>query len=60
MCLAGDKVGVTSTETARLVSRGKRWSEDVAQLRPYIGWFDEVAQVYDIPVCDDDRIAKKC
>jgi len=58
MCLAGDKVGVTSTETARLVARGKRLADDVAQLRPYINWLDEVAEYFELPAPDDNRGAK--
>ncbi|MEE9314771.1 MAG: phosphotransferase [Rhizobiaceae bacterium] len=50
-CLAGDKVGVTESETSRLISRGKRLANDVPQLRPYIAWFDEIAAYFDIPTC---------
>ncbi len=57
-CLAGDKIGVTPTETARLVERGKRLAEDVPQLRPYVNWFNEVADHFDIPSCDNGKAAE--
>ena len=45
-CLEGDKVGVTETETKRLVDRARRWADGVAEWKPILPWLDDVAAKY--------------
>lgn len=48
-CLAGDKVGVTAEETARLIARIRRWSDGVEEWRGLSAWLDDVCEHYGIP-----------
>jgi len=45
-CLEGDKIGVTETETSRLIARGKRWASQVPEWQPIVPWLDDVAAHY--------------
>lgn len=47
-CLEGDKVGVTATETARLIRRGRWLADEVTQLAPYGPWLAAIAERYGI------------
>lgn len=48
-CLAGDKVGITPMETARLCDRALRWSQALPELAPYAPWINEIKGYFDIP-----------
>ena len=47
-CLEGDKVGVTASESGRLVRRGRWLAADTPQLAAYVPWLDEIAGHYAI------------
>jgi len=49
VCLAGDKVGNTPTETARLCDRGIRWAGQLPELHGFTPWFREIIDYFELP-----------
>lgn len=52
-CLAGDKVGNTSQEMARLSARILRYADIYPETRGYMDWVNEIRDFFGIPDCDE-------